>query len=97
MVLMDVQMPEMDGIHATAVIRLQEKTAGGHVTVIAVTAHAMKGDRERFLEAGMDGYLSKPIRGLELDELLDGYLAARKVASSSRNGTLPGVVRTGST
>jgi PAS domain S-box-containing protein len=61
-VLMDVQMPEMDGMEATAAIRAQEKTLGTHIPIIGVTAHAMKGDRERCLQGGMDGYVSKPIR-----------------------------------
>jgi CheY-like chemotaxis protein len=77
LVLMDVQMPEMDGFEATAVIREKEKRNGTHVPIIALTAHAMKGDRERCLAAGMDGYLSKPIRPQELDELLEKYLARR--------------------
>ena len=61
-VLMDVQMPEMDGMEATAAIRAQEKTLGTHLPIIGVTAHAMKGDRERCLQGGMDGYVIKPIR-----------------------------------
>jgi two-component system sensor histidine kinase/response regulator len=61
-VLMDVQMPEMDGMEATAAIRAQERTLGTHLPIIGVTAHAMKGDRERCLDGGMDGYVSKPIR-----------------------------------
>jgi PAS domain S-box-containing protein len=77
LVLMDVQMPEMDGFEATAAIREKEKHHGTHVPIIALTAHAMKGDRERCLAAGMDGYLSKPIRSQDLDEILETYLARR--------------------
>jgi two-component system sensor histidine kinase/response regulator len=66
LVLMDVQMPTMDGLETTAAIRQRELQSGTHVPIVAMTAHAMKGDRERCLEAGMDGYVSKPIRPEEL-------------------------------
>jgi PAS domain S-box-containing protein len=71
LVLMDVQMPELDGFDATKQIREREQKTGGHIPIIAVTAHAMKGDRERCLAAGMDGYISKPIRSAELHQAID--------------------------
>jgi CheY-like chemotaxis protein/HPt (histidine-containing phosphotransfer) domain-containing protein len=76
-VLMDVQMPELDGLEATARLRRREQGTGRHVPVIAMTAHAMKGDRERCLAAGMDGYVAKPIRPQELFEAIEGLLPAR--------------------
>jgi two-component system, sensor histidine kinase and response regulator len=75
LVLMDVQMPEMDGLEATRLLREKEMSSGQHQPVVAMTALVMKGDRERCMAAGMDGYLSKPIRPVELDEVLDIYLA----------------------
>ncbi|SDP36473.1 GAF domain-containing hybrid sensor histidine kinase/response regulator [Desulforhopalus singaporensis] len=61
MILMDIQMPEMDGLETTRLIRKNERISGAHVPIIAMTAYAVKGDREKCLEAGMDGYISKPI------------------------------------
>ncbi len=75
LVLMDVQMPEMDGLEATTLLRKQEELTGHHQAIVAMTALVMKGDRERCMAVGMDGYLSKPIRAQELDEMLDKYLA----------------------
>ena len=83
LVLMDVQMPIMDGFEATAAIRKQEQTAGKHLPIIAMTAHAMKGDRERCLEAGMDGYLSKPFRPNELFNAVEQFEASKSSVSRS--------------
>jgi two-component system, sensor histidine kinase and response regulator len=66
LVLMDVQMPEMGGLEATEAIRARERDTGGHLPIVALTAHAMSGDKERCLEAGMDGYVAKPLRPDEL-------------------------------
>jgi CheY-like chemotaxis protein len=72
LILMDVQMPEMDGLDATRSIRKHEEATGKHVPIVAMTAHVMKGDREIALEAGMDGYITKPIDGSELFETIEG-------------------------
>jgi PAS domain S-box-containing protein len=74
LVLMDVQMPEMDGLEATAAIRAQERGGETHVPIVAMTSYAMPGDRARCLAAGMDGYLTKPIRPEELFETIAGLL-----------------------
>ncbi|HKV42681.1 MAG TPA: DAHL domain-containing protein [Blastocatellia bacterium] len=71
LILMDVQMPEMNGYEATGAIRERERASGGHIPIIAMTAHAMKGDRELCLDAGMDGYVSKPVRTKELFEAIE--------------------------
>src|SRR5439155_2313844 len=73
-VLMDVQMPEMDGFEVTAAVRARERFQGGHLPIVALTAHAMKGDRERCLAAGMDAYVSKPIEAEELCATLEREL-----------------------
>ena len=74
LVLMDVQMPEMDGLEATRAIRSLEAVRGGHVAIVALTAHAMKGDSEKCLSAGMDGYLSKPVNPVKMHELIESLL-----------------------
>ena len=79
LILMDVQMPEMDGFEATAAIRRKEERSSLHQIIVALTAHAMKGDQEKCLAAGMDAYLSKPIRPQELDEVLARYGAGHQV------------------
>jgi PAS domain S-box-containing protein len=87
-ILMDVQMPRMDGFAATATIRQRENATGRHTPIIALTAHVMKGDRERCLSAGMDAYASKPLRSQELFAAIDGLLpggkTAPRIAAASR-------------
>jgi signal transduction histidine kinase/DNA-binding response OmpR family regulator len=83
-VLMDVQMPEMDGLEATVAIRAKERIAGGHMPIIAMTAHALKGDEQRCLSAGMDAYISKPIRTSELFETVEKVIGTACEAKALR-------------
>ena len=88
-VLMDVQMPEMDGFECTAIIRDRERGTRFHLPIIAMTAHAMKGDEARCLAAGMDGYLSKPIDPDELFEGIERYLRVSNVPVAAATLSLP--------
>jgi two-component system sensor histidine kinase/response regulator len=85
---MDVQMPEMDGLAATEAIRQREKSVGTHLAIFAMTAHAMKGDRERCLQAGMDGYIMKPIRFGDVEKTLSGLSSAQPVSAPSPSGKI---------
>ncbi len=95
LILMDVQMPEMDGFDATAAIRAREAGTGRRVPIVAMTAHAMKGDRQRCLDAGMDDYIAKPIRARQLYQTIAGVLrfsapvAAASVLPDSENSRGP--------
>jgi signal transduction histidine kinase/CheY-like chemotaxis protein/HPt (histidine-containing phosphotransfer) domain-containing protein len=82
LILMDVQMPEMGGFEASGRIREREKTTGGHIPIIAMTAHALKGDRERCLEAGMDAYVAKPVESRLLFEAIDSMAPAEPLSAS---------------
>ncbi len=92
-VIMDVHMPEINGFEATAAIREQERETGGHLPIIAMTANAMKGDRERCLAAGMDEYLAKPVRSADLYRAVESFttipLANRGHASPCEQAHLP--------
>jgi CheY-like chemotaxis protein/HPt (histidine-containing phosphotransfer) domain-containing protein len=89
--LLDVQMPEMSGFEATQAIRDRERLTGAHVPIVALTAHAMHGDRERCLAAGMDAYLSKPIETAELIATVERFSAKpRGARRTKRTAALPG-------
>jgi two-component system, sensor histidine kinase and response regulator len=96
LVLMDVQMPELDGFETTTAIRAKERLTGAHVPILAMTAHALKGDKERCIAAGMDGYLSKPIRVEELLASVESHLppslslGIEKEAEPRTNGATAG-------
>jgi len=86
LVVMDVSMPEVDGFEAVAAIRAREKSTGAHIPILAMTAHAMKGDREKCLAAGMDGYVAKPVQAAQLFAAIEDLTAAR---GSDVSGRLP--------
>jgi CheY-like chemotaxis protein len=94
LVLMDVRMPEMDGLAATKAIRCEEQQRGGHIPIVAMTASAMKGDREACLAAGMDGYIAKPIHTLELYRAVESIVdvqTVEAVAASPEAASAPRV------
>ena len=100
LILMDVQMPHMGGLEAAAAIRARERDAGGHVPIIALTAHAMSGDRERCLAAGMDAYVSKPLRPDDLFSAIDRFSTRRgrrgaAGVTAPESGPAPAVDRAG--
>ena len=92
LVLMDIEMPEINGMDTTKAIRELEAGTGRHTPVVAMTAHTMKGDRERFLSAGMDDYISKPVSAPVFNEIIDRYsngAAINRCPSSPRFETAP--------
>ena len=82
-------MPEMDGLQLAGAIREKEKNTAAHLPIIAMTAYAMKGDRERCLEAGMDAYVAKPINSKQLFETIDGVWRAELKATVGGRGKIP--------
>ncbi len=89
LILMDIQMPEMDGLEATRMIRAREEQTGCHTPIVAITAHAMKGDREKCLAAGMDDYISKPINTNELYEIIEKCIATPETIESGSTHRQP--------
>ena len=85
LILMDCQMPEMDGFETTRRIRTAEETTGHHIPIVAMTANALPGDRERCIEAGMDEYIAKPVHAEMLYQMIETVIARH--ASSSTAGT----------
>jgi two-component system, sensor histidine kinase and response regulator len=92
LILMDVQMPEIDGLQTTRLIRSQEQGTDYHVPIVAMTAHAMKGDKERCLDAGMDGYVSKPINAENLFDVIEKLMADRKADERTPDTKLGGYI-----
>jgi len=88
-VLMDVQMPEMDGLAATAAIRAREQVNGGHIPIVGMTAHALKGDREACLAAGMDEYVAKPIHASQLFAAIEAVIPPSAAQSPPAASALP--------
>jgi CheY-like chemotaxis protein len=84
LVLMDIHMPDMDGFEATSSIRARERFTGKRTPIIAVTAHAMAGDRDKCLAAGMDGYVSKPLRKGQLIETIGALLVDRRISIGAK-------------
>jgi CheY-like chemotaxis protein len=91
LLLTDIQMPEMDGFTLTKSIREREIETGGHLPIVAMTAHAMKGDAERCLDAGMDGYVSKPVRRKDLYAAIERAVGTVAAAQPARQSEVPDV------
>ena len=87
-------MPGMDGFEATAAIRAQEKIKGGHIPIIALTAHALKGDEDDCISSGMDGYVSKPIRAIELVFMIERLLNIKRSVQPSDSSWVPDAIVT---
>jgi CheY-like chemotaxis protein len=95
LILMDVQMPELDGLEATAMIRDKEQSTGTHIPIVALTAHALKGDRERCLAAGMDAYLAKPIQPDRLRRVVEEMVSTSARRDRAPDATKPGQILDG--